>query len=72
VAVLFLCYTLTETLRISSSTWLSHWTEQGPLKIHGPGYYNLIYGILSFGQVLYIFCTFFCVYVCVCVFDEYV
>jgi ATP-binding cassette subfamily C (CFTR/MRP) protein 1 len=52
VIVLFLCYTLTETLRISSSTWLSIWTEQGPLKIHGPGYYNLIYGILSFGQVL--------------------
>uniref|UniRef100_A0ACD5UVY2 Uncharacterized protein n=1 Tax=Avena sativa TaxID=4498 RepID=A0ACD5UVY2_AVESA len=52
VTVLFLCYTLTETLRISSSTWLSIWTEQGPLKIHGPGYYNLIYGILSFGQVI--------------------
>ncbi|CAM0902867.1 unnamed protein product [Alopecurus aequalis] len=52
VAVLFMCYTLTETLRISSSTWLSIWTDQGSLKIHGAGYYNLIYGILSFGQVL--------------------
>ncbi|KAM3370274.1 hypothetical protein ACQJBY_017900 [Aegilops geniculata] len=52
VSVLFLCYTLTETLRISSSTWLSIWTDEGSLKIHGPGYYNLIYGILSFGQVL--------------------
>jgi hypothetical protein len=68
VAVLFLCYTLTETLRISSSTWLSIWTEQGPLKIHGPGYYNLIYGILSFGQVLmhiyiHILHLFLCLYV---------
>ncbi|VAH23047.1 unnamed protein product [Triticum turgidum subsp. durum] len=52
VFVLFLCYTLTETLRISSSTWLSIWTDEGSLKIHGPGYYNLIFGILSFGQVL--------------------
>ncbi|VAH36669.1 unnamed protein product [Triticum turgidum subsp. durum] len=52
VSVLFLCYTLTETLRISSSTWLSIWTDEGSLNIHGPGYYNLIYGILSFGQVL--------------------
>ncbi|KAM3300245.1 hypothetical protein ACQJBY_041331 [Aegilops geniculata] len=52
VSVLFLCYTLTETLRISSSTWLSIWTDEGSLKIHGPGYYNLIFGILSFGQVL--------------------
>ncbi|XBJ27718.1 hypothetical protein VPH35_004942 [Triticum aestivum] len=52
VSVLFLCYTLTETLRISSSTWLSIWTDVGSLKIHGPGYYNLIFGILSFGQVL--------------------
>ncbi|VAH51981.1 unnamed protein product [Triticum turgidum subsp. durum] len=51
VSVLFLCYTLTETLRISSSTWLSIWTDEGSLNIHGPGYYNLIYGILSFGQV---------------------
>ncbi|XP_062185916.1 ABC transporter C family member 2-like isoform X2 [Phragmites australis] len=52
VCILFFCYALTEVLRISSSTWLSIWTDQGSLKIHGPGYYNLIYGILSFGQVL--------------------
>ncbi|OEL34907.1 ABC transporter C family member 2 [Dichanthelium oligosanthes] len=52
VSILFFCYALTEVLRISSSTWLSVWTDQGSLKIHGAGYYNLIYGILSFGQVL--------------------
>ncbi|CAL5025388.1 unnamed protein product [Urochloa decumbens] len=52
VSILFFCYALTEVLRISSSTWLSIWTDQGSLKMHGPGYYNLIYGILSFGQVL--------------------
>uniref|UniRef100_A0A453CZD4 ABC transporter C family member 2 n=1 Tax=Aegilops tauschii subsp. strangulata TaxID=200361 RepID=A0A453CZD4_AEGTS len=71
VSVLFLCYTLTETLRISSSTWLSIWTDEGSLNIHGPGYYNLIYGILSFGQVLtlitFSFPTFFW---CVCLIDH--
>ena len=51
VSILFFCYALTEVLRMSSSTWLSIWTDQGSLKIHGAGYYNLIYGILSFGQV---------------------
>nr|CAB3488302.1 unnamed protein product [Digitaria exilis] len=50
VSILFFCYALTEVLRVSSSTWLSVWTDQGSLKIHGAGYYNLIYGILSFGQ----------------------
>ena len=71
MSVLFLCYTLTETLRISSSTWLSIWTDEGSLNIHGPGYYNLIYGILSFGQVLalitFSFPTFFW---CVCLIDH--
>nr|AXN55887.1 ABC transporter C family member 2 [Crocus sativus] len=52
VAVLFTCYILTEVLRISSSTWLSSWTDQSSTKTHGPGYYNLIYALLSFGQVM--------------------
>ncbi|KAJ9691132.1 hypothetical protein PVL29_013349 [Vitis rotundifolia] len=52
VMILFMCYILTETLRVSSSTWLSQWTNQGGSKTHGPGYYNLIYAILSLGQVL--------------------
>lgn len=59
VSILFFCYALTEVLRISSSTWLSVWTDQGSLKIHGAGYYNLIYGILSFGQVFIAFVNFF-------------
>jgi ATP-binding cassette, subfamily C (CFTR/MRP), member 1 len=58
VSILFFCYALTEVLRISSSTWLSIWTGQGSLKIHGPGYYNLIYGLLSFGQVFIVLFTF--------------
>ncbi|PPD68207.1 hypothetical protein GOBAR_DD34916 [Gossypium barbadense] len=41
-----------EILRVSSSTWLSSWTDQSTTKMHGPGYYNLIYSLLSFGQVL--------------------
>lgn len=52
VSILLLCYFLTELLRVLSSTWLSTWTDQGSTKTHGPGYYNGIYALLSFGQVL--------------------
>ncbi|KDP34963.1 hypothetical protein JCGZ_09251 [Jatropha curcas] len=52
VMVLFMCYVLTEVLRVSTSTWLSNWTDQVTTKSHGPIYYNLIYSILSFCQVL--------------------
>lgn len=51
VLVLFSCYILTEVLRVSSSTWLSHWTDQSASEGYNPGYYNLIYAALSFGQV---------------------
>ncbi|KAI4297457.1 hypothetical protein L6164_037348 [Bauhinia variegata] len=52
VFVLFSCYISTEVLRVSSSTWLSHWTGQSASAGYNPGYYNLIYAALSFGQVL--------------------
>ncbi|KAM6551936.1 hypothetical protein CsatB_001744 [Cannabis sativa] len=52
VVILFTCYILTEILRISSSTWLSHWTDQGIADNYNPGFYNLIYALLSFGQVI--------------------
>ncbi|KAJ3693574.1 hypothetical protein LUZ60_009054 [Juncus effusus] len=52
VIILFFCYGLTETLRISSSTWLSVWTDQSGPKDHTAFFYNLIYAILSFCQVL--------------------
>lgn len=52
VMILFFCYVLTETLRVSSSTWLSVWTDESSSKSHGAGFYNLIYALLSFGQVL--------------------
>ncbi|XP_050370619.1 ABC transporter C family member 12-like [Argentina anserina] len=51
VMVLFTCYTLTEVLRVSSSTWLSFWTDQSTSKSYAPGFYILIYAILSIGQV---------------------
>lgn len=51
VMVLFFCYVLTETFRISSSTWLSHWTDASNSSNYAPGFYNLIYALLSFGQV---------------------
>ncbi|KAI8000143.1 ABC transporter C family member 2 [Camellia lanceoleosa] len=52
VMILFTCYFLTEVLRITSSTWLSKWTDQSSSKRYGPGFYNLIYALLSFGQVM--------------------
>ncbi|KAI0495107.1 hypothetical protein KFK09_025254 [Dendrobium nobile] len=52
VMILFFCYVLTETLRISSSTWLSVWTDRSSPKRYGAGFYNLVYALLSFGQVL--------------------
>ncbi|KAL8138386.1 LOW QUALITY PROTEIN: hypothetical protein V2J09_004387 [Rumex salicifolius] len=52
VLILLTCYILTETLRVSSSTWLSYWTDQSVPKKYGAGFYNLVYALLSFGQVL--------------------
>ncbi|KAF3325693.1 ABC transporter C family member 2-like protein [Carex littledalei] len=52
VLILLFCYALTEILRISSSTWLSVWTDQSGPKDHSPGFYNLIYAIISFCQVM--------------------
>ncbi|XP_028799317.1 ABC transporter C family member 2 [Neltuma alba] len=52
VLVLFACYILTEVLRVSSSTWLSYWTDQSASEGYNPGFYNLIYAALSFCQVL--------------------
>lgn len=49
--ILFMCYLLTEVLRILSSTWLSFWTDQSTSESYRPGYYILIYAVLSFGQV---------------------
>ncbi|XP_061370037.1 ABC transporter C family member 2-like isoform X2 [Gastrolobium bilobum] len=52
VLVLFSCYFFTEVLRVSSSTWLSYWTDQSSSVGYNPGFYNLIYAALSIGQVL--------------------
>lgn len=49
--ILFACYLSTEVLRISSSTWLSFWTDQSTSKNYNPGFYIAIYTILAFGQV---------------------
>ncbi|KAL3851518.1 hypothetical protein ACJIZ3_013400 [Penstemon smallii] len=53
VMILFMCYVLTEVLRVLSSTWLSYWTDQSSSSHkHGTIFYNLVYLLLSFGQVL--------------------
>ncbi|RHN65540.1 putative xenobiotic-transporting ATPase [Medicago truncatula] len=51
VSILLACYTLTEALRISSSTWLSVWTSQDSTAASRAGYFLFIYAIFSFGQV---------------------
>ncbi|KAF3450334.1 hypothetical protein FNV43_RR06414 [Rhamnella rubrinervis] len=51
VMILILFYVLTEVLRISRSTWLSFWTDQSSKKGYRPGFYILIYALLSSGQV---------------------
>ncbi|RDY13192.1 ABC transporter C family member 2, partial [Mucuna pruriens] len=51
VSILFGCYTLSEVLRISSSTWLSVWTSQDSTVDYDPGYFLSIYALFSFGQV---------------------
>ncbi|KAK6917096.1 ABC transporter-like, ATP-binding domain [Dillenia turbinata] len=52
VMILFMCYISTEVLRVLSSTWLSIWTKQNDVENYNPGFYNLIYALLSLGQVL--------------------
>ncbi|XP_074269631.1 ABC transporter C family member 12-like isoform X2 [Silene latifolia] len=52
VAGIFMCYLLTEVLRVSSSTWLREWTDQSTSLSYRPGYYILIYALLAFGQVM--------------------
>ncbi|CAN8313677.1 unnamed protein product [Cochlearia groenlandica] len=51
VLIIFACYLTTEILRVSSSTWLSIWTDQSTLESHGPAFYIAVYAILGVGQV---------------------
>ncbi|KAM7505798.1 hypothetical protein LguiB_004702 [Lonicera macranthoides] len=52
VMILLMCYTLSEILRVLSSTWLSYWTKQSTSKSYRPSFYILVYAILSSGQVM--------------------
>ncbi|XP_042486021.1 ABC transporter C family member 2-like [Macadamia integrifolia] len=52
VMILFFCYVSAEALRVSSSTWLSIWTDQSSSNRYGSGFYTLVYALLSFGLVL--------------------
>ncbi|CAM8900430.1 unnamed protein product [Rhodiola kirilowii] len=52
VVILFSCYISTEVLRVSSSTWLSRWSNRSSSESYKPLYYNFIYALLSFGQVM--------------------
>ncbi|KAK4338994.1 hypothetical protein RND71_040456 [Anisodus tanguticus] len=50
--ILLVCYTLTEIIRVLSSTWLSVWTKASSSNNSGAGFYILVYAILSFNQVI--------------------
>lgn len=52
VMIFFICYTSTEILRVLSSTWLSIWTKKSASMNYRPGFFILVYAVLSFGQVL--------------------
>jgi ABC-type multidrug transport system fused ATPase/permease subunit len=52
VGVLFLCYIMTEALRLSTSGWLTIWTDSTRPKTHGSMFYLEVYTGLSFAQVL--------------------
>lgn len=51
VGVLFLCYVLTEAIRLATSGWLTIWTDSTTPKTHGPMFYLEVYSGLSFAQV---------------------
>ncbi|CAI0410668.1 unnamed protein product [Linum tenue] len=51
IMVLFTCYTLTEVLRISSSQWLSIWTNHSSSGSYNLPFFLSIYALLSLGQV---------------------
>ncbi|OMO75049.1 hypothetical protein CCACVL1_16349 [Corchorus capsularis] len=51
VMILLTFYFSTEVLRVSSSMWLSFWTDQSTSTSYKPGYYIAIYALLGFSQV---------------------
>ncbi|XP_023004008.1 ABC transporter C family member 2-like [Cucurbita maxima] len=51
ILILLLCYVLSETLRVSSSLWLSSWTDQSNMGSSETLFYNMIYASLSLAQV---------------------
>ncbi|CAK9265220.1 unnamed protein product [Sphagnum jensenii] len=51
VGVLFFCYVMVEVMRLSTSGWLSIWTDKTKPKTHGPLYYLFVYAILALCQV---------------------
>lgn len=52
VFVMFATYIMVEVFRVSSSTWLSYWTDTTSTASHSVLFYNGIYAVLSLGQVL--------------------
>ncbi|WCJ24253.1 multidrug resistance-associated protein 1 [Euphorbia peplus] len=51
VMILFAFYISTESLRVSSSSWLSFWTDQSTTEGYRPAFYIFVYALLSLGQV---------------------
>lgn len=52
LVILFGLYVAAEVNRLLTSTWLSIWTDETKSTAHSANYYNGIYALFSFGQVL--------------------
>ncbi|KAF4398458.1 hypothetical protein G4B88_025437 [Cannabis sativa] len=64
VIVVSIFYFLTEVLRVSSSTWLSLWTDQSRSRSHKPEFYIFVYALISFGQVTMTLANSFLLIIC--------
>eukprot|EP00250_Pteridium_aquilinum_P005352 c15461_g1_i1 orf=573-5420(+) len=53
VFVMFATYIMVEIFRVSSSTWLSNWTDTASTATHSVFFYNGIYAVLSLCQVFF-------------------
>lgn len=70
VMILFVFYLSTEVLRVSSSSWLSFWTDQSTTEGYRPGFYIFVYALLSLGQVCLLL-VYIMIFICSYAFQPY-
>ncbi|XP_062096642.1 ABC transporter C family member 12-like isoform X2 [Humulus lupulus] len=64
VMIVLIFYSLMEVLRVSSSAWLSLWTDQSSSRRYKPEIYIFIYALISFGQVIMTLANSFWLIIC--------